>query len=335
MPMAEVILVTQNEDIPGTSTLLYTCYSTEEADATLSDISFANLDEYNCKAYRGLLMPASEIPTKLLGCVPYIIIPFNTTDHFSDDDHNEVYFKKAPMIPEKLQSHVQEKINKEIKLVDDTGKDVTLKPTIDDVYLFFGTALQFVFKIDEQEADEEFEDRLITMQENILDKKQTIQTIPDIETEEDDNMSKKIVTVKVTPSKGDVFTLEGRLLGGCVSEEAAKIAQNNEIAKRLHTGSTKSLRTMIKYLLKVEVDNSKVASNLQTFGHFVIALEAIKAAKDTVHSEVHARHLYISPKIKRTPAYVDNDTTCSVNYDCTDGTAIEITEQVSKEVGNV
>ena len=333
MPMsAEVILVTQNEDIPGTSTLVYTCQSLDHANTVLADISFANLDEENCRAYRGILTNASVIPPKLLGCVPYIIVQLPNDDE--QGDYVEAHFEKLPTVPSKIQDYIQELISKELEYTNDHGVDDVMVPTMDDIFLFFGVQIPFTFNISNQEIDDEFEDRLELLQSQLVIANELTQTLPKESTEGDD-MSKKKVLLTITKSNGTSFMIEGRLLGGCVTEEATKIAQNFEVAEKVHTSSTKKLSTVIRYLIGIETDNQKTAANLKTHGHFVVTVDAIKGDKDVVHAEVLSRQLYISPEIKLTPSYIDTRSNTKASFECVDGTMIEIKEQTLKENANV
>jgi hypothetical protein len=333
MPIAaEVILVTQNEDIPGTSTLVYTCQSLEQANEVLADISFANLDEENCRAYRGILTDASTIPSKLLGCVPYLIVQLPSDD--TQEDYVEAYFEKLPIIPSKIQERIQEILSQELEYTNDHGVDGNTLPDINDVFLFFGVQVPFTFNISEQEMDDEFEDRLGLLQSQLSIVNEVAQTLPK-ETVEGDSMSKKKVLLTITKNNGASFMIEGRLLGGCVTEEATKIAQNFEVAEKVHTSTTKKLSTVIRYLIGIETDNQKTDINLKTHGHLVVTLDAIKGEKDTVHAEVLSRQLYISPEIKLTPSYIDTTAGTKATFECADGTIIEIKEQIMKENANV
>lgn len=322
MEVAEVILVTQNEDINDVSTIIHSCLSIKAANAVLEDISFANLDEENCRAYRGIITNASKIPPKFLGCTPYIIVQIPDQDFENKSAaYIEAHFEKAPISPEKVQIRIQELLSNGIIFNDGYGVDHNNIPTIDDIFLFFGVQIPFVFKIGDQGTDEEFEDRLKSLCKSISDVK--------IVMEGDSlNMSRKVSLV-ITPKEGVAYKIEGRLLGGAITEEVTKIAQNIEIAEKIHTSKTLEMNTVVHYLSNIETANQRIATNLRTNGHFVMTLEAIKSDTDIVHAEVASRHLYISPPINITREFIDNMSNTRATFECTDGSIIVMKEQKS------
>lgn len=333
MPVAEVILVTQNEDIEDSSTLIHTCLSLDRANEVLDDISFANLDEDNCKAYRGILTDAKTIPENFLGCAPYIIVQIPGQEETAID-YIEAHFEKAPMSSKGVQDRIQELLSQELVFDTENGVSIMGIPTLDDIFIFFGVKLHLTLHINEQDTDEEFEDRLSQLQNSLSIINRPIQNTTYEGSEGVLPNMQKTVVLTITPKSGHIYTLEGRLLGGCITEEAAKLVQNKDISERIHTGESQPMSAVLDYLIKLESDNQPISYHLRTHGHFVVAVSTIADNIDILSIKTKSRQLYISPEIRLTSEYVHTNSTSSATFECVDGTTITMKEKIITESAN-
>lgn len=171
----EVYLVTQHEDLKSIPTELQICESLEAANVALSDISFGNTDDDNCRVYCGVIIPAKFIPDKLKGCTPYIIV-------FNPDNSGEVIFKKSPMSTDKLCSKIEELLSdellfdKEFEFKDGTYTVGERKRShsIEDVSIFFGSRLTSVLHVPEDALDEELIFRVTDLADYITHQKEKL-----------------------------------------------------------------------------------------------------------------------------------------------------------------
>ena len=334
MPAAEVILVTQNEDIAEASTLIHTCMSIDGANNVLDEISFANIDDDNCRAYRGIITDAKNIPEKFLGCAPYIIVQLPGQEE-SVVDYTEAHFEKAPMSIDSVRTRIQELLSQELVFDTDSGIRIAGIPTIDDIFIFFGIQLPLTLHIGEQDTDDEFEDRLAQLQNSLSITNEHIKESDTTDSEGSlQNMSKKVI-LTITPRGACVYTVEGRLLGACITDEAAKIVQNSEVYERVHTGETQMMGDVIDYLVRIESNNQIIASNLHSYGHFITTIDEITNIENKSKVTTQSRQLYISPAISLTSEYVHTNSDSKAVFECVDGTIIIMREKTFTEGAHV
>jgi hypothetical protein len=154
----EVFLITLNEDLKDVSTEVFIYQDVEMCNFRLSDISWGNLDEDNIRIYHGVLVKATFIPENFKGCTPYIIIKNPEGGHTAVLE-NECFFEKVTADPVTLANRIQKLLEDDELFISSTYLQ-QLKPTIENVKIFFGQRQTPVFQISEDNLDEEVMGRL-------------------------------------------------------------------------------------------------------------------------------------------------------------------------------
>ncbi len=309
MPLVNVLIVSQDEDVEDEPSYIWTCTDTKTMNEVIGKLTYGNIDDENVRAYQGILLDSNSVPEKFNGIVPKIIIqsPFIV----DDIEFAEVYMEDGPRDPEKLREKIKELTEKEFEFMDNKGDVQNITPNFDDIYLFFGQQLFMIMQLDEYEEDEEFDELLLGIKESIKNK-------------EDKNMAESFVTIDVESGKGveKPYKIFGKLLGMCSSEEALKIVQNSKVSEQVYKGPSYALKTVISAVNKTIISNYTNKVNPKS-AHIVATINTIEK-EDGVKQSGITDSIYISPPVKRIASSIDSKEYYSAQLDFENGEKITI-----------
>lgn len=339
-----VIMITQNEDLSGLdqenmlfstdcAVQMYPCVSTDDADTVMEGISTYNIDTDNCRAYSGAIFSAKNIPANIKGLTPYLII--NISDgHDIYGDTMEGVFKKLPKNIDEVCDIISKVLSTQIRVELDDGYVFEDFPNINDMYLFIGKQVELSLTVSADSIDEELIDRIDSICDAVLDGESIEISEHHEQSDGDEDMATNdvVVTVNHSTAVGDgvksTFKVDGRLIGMCITDEALKIAQNKEVARRVHTKPAAPLIDVVELIVARLEKNQKLPANDRRYAHFVVAAKSIKDLNTGVEATTFARKLYISPPIDLVSGSSASAELSAATFECVDGTMCAISQKL-------
>lgn len=340
-----IFLITQNEDLAGLdnddysdfstdcAVQMHICQSTDDADAVLENISVMNVDTDNCRAYTGAVFSIKEIPKNIKGLTPYLIIDAAASGA-SHLDLMEGVFKELPKDMDKVCDIIAAALTTKVRIELDDGYVHEDYPDVDMMYLFVGKSTDLSLAMNPDAIDEELLDRIDSIC-SAVDKGNSYGIYEHSTSNSGDKQmstNNVILTVNHAEDAGfgehSTFKVEGRLLGMCITEEALKIAQNSEIARKIHTSPSTHLADAVRHIVKqVEANQSALKPDRKTC-HLVIAVKETKNLGTQAVSWPSTRKLYFSPPIELVSGSSDSVTMSSATFECAGGTMCSAMEKL-------
>lgn len=157
-----IFILTRHEEAAHSTTEIFSFSTLDELNDYLAIESYGETDIDSFKVYHGVTTEAKFIPNSLNGCTPFIIIR-NPTGKTNKAYENEVHFEKVKGGVKDLTERI------EVLLKDQKYEFFSnTKPKINDVRLFFGHELKMIFKVTEENLDEELIERVSGLSEIIM-----------------------------------------------------------------------------------------------------------------------------------------------------------------------
>lgn len=161
----EIFLITEqlpdDNDIDLT-TDVFIFNSLVEANMKLDELTYGEADSTEITIYHGILIQANFIPDKLNGIIPYIYIK-NPESKYDISLQYDALFIKAYKDINKITNKIEELLNNKYLFINNND---TL-PTIEDVFLFFGTELMPSLQVIDTNIDEELITRALAIKNSI------------------------------------------------------------------------------------------------------------------------------------------------------------------------
>lgn len=342
-----VFLITQNEDLSGLdvdddnfstdcAVQMYPCPSSDDADTVLENISTFNVDTDNCRAYSGALFSVKEIPKNFKGLTPYLIINA-AADGSVYLDLMEGTFKKLPKDVDKVCDAIATVLSTKVRIEMDDGYLYDDYPDVDSMYLFVGKQVELSLNMSPEAIDEELLDRVDSICDAVDDGNSIVINEYPTSNKGDEQMSKNEVLLTINHSEeaglgqNAIFKVEGRLLGICTTEEALKIVQNKEVARKVHTMGDVPLAKAAKLIADQNEANQKVAKALVKHTHLVLAIKEIKNMNTSRKVWPKSRKLYLTPPIDLVSGSSDSAEMASAVFECTDGSMCSALQKYETE----